>query len=65
MLGFFLFLSFFVQGKNILMAENAYRHLPSKAKIEKGKMPARMITQNGINIVVNYLWYCISSVLCS
>lgn len=60
-----LFVCFFVQGNNILMAENAYRYLLSKDKMEKMKMSTRMIIQNGINIFVNYLWYCISRFLYS
>lgn len=47
------------------MAENVSIHLPSKDMMEKTKMPTMMIIQTGINIFVNYLWYCISSFLCS
>lgn len=60
-----LFVHFSVQGKNIPMAETVYRHFLSKDKIEKMKLPAMMIIQNGINIFLDYLWYCRSSFRCS
>lgn len=60
-----LFVCVFFLYRNILMAENISIHLPSKDKMEKTKMLAMMIIQTGINIFVNYLWYCVSSFLCS
>lgn len=35
----FFLVSFFAQGKSILMAENVYRHFCSKDNMEKMKMP--------------------------